>query len=117
MYEDINKHTGLNTAPLEHLRQSMADILTTPLFTRLKRRTYGSELPALVDSADNASNRLRLYNAAATALMTHEPRLHLSRIQITSGARAGSVQFSIDGSATINGQVYSLQAVTVPYRG
>ena len=34
----INAHTGQTLAGLDHLRQSIADILSTPLNTRVLRR-------------------------------------------------------------------------------
>lgn len=113
MYADINKHNGQNTNPLEHLAQSISDILTTPLYTRLARRTYGSEIPLHIDSVDNPSNRLRLYTVAATALMQWEPRLQLTRIQVCSGTAEGKLVLAIDGYALINGQSYELNRFIV----
>ena len=45
----LNAHTGQPLAGLDHLRQSIADILSTPLNTRVMRRDYGSRLPELID--------------------------------------------------------------------
>ena len=42
----MHRTTGAGLSGIEHLRQSIADILTTPLGTRLQRRTYGSLLPS-----------------------------------------------------------------------
>ena len=41
--------TGRAVADIEHLRQSISDILTTPMGTRIERRTYGSMVPDLID--------------------------------------------------------------------
>ena len=38
----MNNLSGKPVADIAHLSQSIADILTTPLGTRLERRTYGS---------------------------------------------------------------------------
>ena len=67
----------------EHLRQSIHDILTTPLGTRLMRREYGSLLPFLIDSPANDATRLRLMAATATALIRWEPRIKVSKVTLT----------------------------------
>lgn len=66
----------------EHLRQSIHDILTTPLGTRLMRREYGSLLPFLIDSPANDATRLRLMAATATALIRWEPRIKVSKVTL-----------------------------------
>ncbi|MEW7978507.1 MAG: GPW/gp25 family protein [Candidatus Sedimenticola endophacoides] len=47
--------TGQHLAGEAHLRQSIIDILTTPLGTRVMRRDYGSRLFELVDAPINRS--------------------------------------------------------------
>lgn len=73
---------SLLTANL-HLRQSINDILTTPLGTRLMRRNYGSLLPFLIDEPANNATRLKLMAAAATALITWEPRIKVSKVVLS----------------------------------
>ena len=46
----INAHTGQALSGIDHLRQSIRDILTTRIGTRVMRRDYGSRLPTLVDN-------------------------------------------------------------------
>ena len=65
-----------------HLRQSIADILTTPIGTRVMRRDYGSLLPELIDQPFNGATRVRGYGATATAISRWEPRLRLTRGQL-----------------------------------
>lgn len=45
----MNAHTGQPLAGLDHLRQIIADILSTPLNTRVMRRDYGSRILELID--------------------------------------------------------------------
>ena len=63
-----------------HLQQSIFDIITTPIGSRVMRRTYGCELFSLIDSAYNASGKLRLIAAVADALIKWEPRIDLEQI-------------------------------------
>ena len=93
----MNLNTGRAVADLDHLRQSISDILTTPVGTRLERRTYGSLVPDLIDHPDNGTTRIRMYAATASALMRWEPRLRLSRIQLTSGPQTGQVTLDLSG--------------------
>ena len=46
----LNATNGQALSGLDHLRQSIRDILTTRIGTRVMRRDYGSRLPDLVDS-------------------------------------------------------------------
>ena len=93
----INRITGQALEGIDHLRQSIVDILTTPLGSRVMRRDYGSLLPSLIDQPDNAATRLRVYAATAAALMRWEPRLRLTRITLLSGLRPGQVVLDLEG--------------------
>ena len=48
-YLGMNSQTGLSIAEVEHIRQSVRDILVTPVGSRVMRREYGSLLSALID--------------------------------------------------------------------
>ena len=45
----LNRITGQPLSGYEHLKQSIADILTTPVGSRVMRPEYGSHLPRMVD--------------------------------------------------------------------
>ena len=84
----MDRATGKPLSGVDHLRQSIADILTTPIGTRVMRREYGSLLPDMIDQPQNLANNLRVVAAATAALMRWEPRLQLSSISIRH-TRAG----------------------------
>lgn len=93
----LNRLTGQALASeLEHLHQSVRDILTTPIGSRVMRRTYGSALPELVDAPLNDATKLDLITATVTALRTWEPRLVIKSVQIQS-MTAGQVLLSLQG--------------------
>lgn len=79
----MSRITGRAITPTDHLRQSVGDILATPIGTRVMRRDYGSQVPMLVDQPDNPITQLRLMSAAASALMRWEPRLGLRQLSIS----------------------------------
>lgn len=90
----MNARTGTAADDLVHLAQSISDVLTTPIGTRVERRDYGSLLPSLIDQPFNDKTRLQLYGATATALMRWEPRIRVSRIAISRGS--GNGEFVLD---------------------
>ena len=92
----VSGSTGRELGGIDHLRQSIADILTTPLGSRVMRRDYGSLLPELIDQPFNDATRLRLFGATALALMRWEPRIRLIRVQLFQGVAAGSYTLDLD---------------------
>lgn len=105
--------TGKPLDGVAHLAQSIADILTTPVGSRVMRRDYGSQLPQLIDQPYNTATRIRLYAAIATALMRWEPRVRLTRVAIEQGAAPGSVTVTLEGTRT-DTPTASAVGLTVP---
>jgi len=88
----MNAHTGGPLNGLAHIRQSLADILTTPIGLRVMRRDYGSEVPELIDQPLHGATVLRVYAATAHAVRLWESRITLQGIQLERG---------LDGQATL----------------
>jgi hypothetical protein len=93
----MNRRTGAALSKLEHIAQSIDDILTTRQGTRVERREYGSLLPELVDQPLNPATRLRLYAATAMALMRWEPRISLAQVELVVGDLSGRAELSLTG--------------------
>lgn len=73
-----------DSAPVyTHLHQSIHDILTTLIGTRLCRRDYGSLIPHLIDQPSNQATQLRLMSAAVTAIIRWEPRVKINRAVVS----------------------------------
>lgn len=106
----MDRTTGRRITGMDHLKQSIADILTTPLGSRLQRRTYGSLLPSLIDAPDNAATRLRCYAAIASALMNWEPRLRVTRVGMQSGEKPGQAIVTLEGEYRPTGRTVGLSA-------
>jgi phage baseplate assembly protein W len=96
----MDRHTGKLLAGADHLEQSIDDILSTPLGTRLARREYGSLVPQLLDQPNNEAGRLRIYAAAALALLRQEGRARISRVALTAGAAPHAVVLTVTGRRT-----------------
>ncbi|EPD7661448.1 hypothetical protein ACSD1U_003074 [Escherichia coli] len=52
LYSGMNNTSGKAITDIDHLRQSVRDILLTPQGSRIARREYGSLLSALIDDAE-----------------------------------------------------------------
>ncbi len=99
-----------------HLAQSIGDILSTPIGTRVGRRDYGSALTELLDAPLTALLRLRVFAATAVALARWEPRLRLTRVGLVASAGDGSATLKIEGERTDGPSPNSLVALTIPLR-
>lgn len=105
----MNVTTGLALSDRQHLAQSIADVLTTPIGSRVMRREYGSQLADLIDWPLNSATRLQAYAATAMALMRWEPRIRLSRVQLSLGDVAGQAILDLEGTITDSNEPLSLR--------
>lgn len=108
----IDANTGRRLSGIEHLRQSVRDILTTPIGTRVMRRDYGSRLYALVDAPLNGETLVDLYAATAEALQTWEPRIEVEQVSAEVPA-PGKVVLSIEGIYQPTGEPVRLDGIEV----
>jgi phage baseplate assembly protein W len=92
----MNARTGRALSRLAHIRQSLADILTTPIGSRVMRRDYGSEVPELIDQPLNGATVLRIYAATAYAVLRWERRIALTGVQLQRG-QDGQATLILDG--------------------
>ena len=104
----MTRETGGVLGDVAHISQSIADILTTRLGTRVMRREYGSLLPELVDQPFNDTTRIRVYAATAMALMSWEPRIRLSRVQFLGSTLQGNTVLDLDGTLVDSNEPLSL---------
>lgn len=105
----MNARTGRTVVDSQHLAQSIADVLTTPIGSRVMRREYGSQLVDLIDWPLNSSTRLQAYAATAMALMRWEPRIRLSRVQLNLGDVAGQAILDLEGTIADSNEPLSLR--------
>jgi Phage baseplate assembly protein W len=108
------RQSGTALNGIEHIRQSVADILSTPMGTRVGRREYGSLLPELIDQPLTAANILRLYAATAVAVTRWEDRIRLRRVGIAAGERPGAATVVIDALRTDTPRANALVRLSVP---
>lgn len=80
----LDRRTGQPVSGLAHLRQSIEDILTTPVGSRRMRPDYGSQLRRYVDLPVNEGWKSAVQAEVARALGRWEPRLKLERVRVTA---------------------------------
>ncbi|MFA5632661.1 MAG: GPW/gp25 family protein [Porticoccaceae bacterium] len=93
----MNAITGHALGGLEHLKQSIRDILTTPIGSRVMRRQYGSHLFSLVDAPTNRMTISSIYAATAAALRKWEPRFKLQRVALGK-VEPGRIELTVYGT-------------------
>ena len=80
----MDRRTGLPLSGLDHLRQSIEDILTTPIGSRRMRPEHGSRLRRYVDLPVNDGWKSAVQAEVARALGRWEPRFRLERVRVTA---------------------------------
>lgn len=105
----MNRITGAAITELDHIKQSISDILSTRVGTRIARREYGSQVPDLIDQPFHGATTLRLYAATAMALMRWEPRIRLTRVQLQRGNEASAGVLDLEATRVDTNQAINLQ--------
>lgn len=108
----IDSNTGKRLADLAHLRQSIRDILTTPIGSRVMRRDYGSRLFELIDNPTNRETILEIYVATAEALRKWEPRIRVTDVRAAS-AEPGRVTLDVIGEYLPDGKEVKVSGIEV----
>lgn len=94
-WQGMSRSTGRSIEDIEHIRQSIADILLTPIGARVMRREYGSEIFRLMDAPMNGATRLRIMAATVIAIINWEPRVRVTALDMEE-TFAGEMILSID---------------------
>ena len=79
----LSSATGQTLTGEAHLTQSLRDIITTPIGSRVMRRDYGSRVPRLLDAPMTRGLVADVVAAVAEAVTAWEPRIQLKRVVVT----------------------------------
>uniref|UniRef100_UPI00202CBB0D GPW/gp25 family protein n=1 Tax=Escherichia coli TaxID=562 RepID=UPI00202CBB0D len=71
-YLGMNRSDGLTVTDLEHISQSIGDILRTPVGSRVMRRDYGSLLASMIDQPQTPALELQIKVACYMAVLKWE---------------------------------------------
>ncbi len=105
MYLGMNAGNGEEITDMDHIRQSITNILATPVGTRVMRREYGNLISTLTDTPMNDTIKLQMMSAVYGAVMRWEPRVIIRAMNLTPGETDGSLIADLvccrsDGDAT-----------------
>ncbi len=109
-YLGMNRSDGLTVTDLEHISQSIGDILRTPVGSRVMRRDYGSLLASMIDQPQTPALELQIKVACYMAVLKWEPRVTLSSVT-TERSFDGRMTVTLTGQHNDTGQPLSL---TIP---
>ncbi|WP_144180351.1 MULTISPECIES: GPW/gp25 family protein [unclassified Pseudomonas] len=105
----VDRRTGQPLSGLDHLKQSIEDILTTPLGSRRMRPEYGSHLRRFVDLPVNEGWKSAVQAEVARALGRWEPRVQLERVKVIS-VLDGQIGLELTGQYLGNSAVVEVSA-------
>jgi uncharacterized protein len=85
----MDRNTGRWIAGWPHTSQSLVDVITTPLETRVLRRIYGADDDTLQDKPQNKAIITKAVMAVAVPVARWEPRVELSHVSIAAASVTG----------------------------
>lgn len=104
--------TGKPLTGLAHLKQSIRDILTTPVGSRVMRRDYGSRLFDLIDAPANHETIAEIYAATIEALMRWEKRIFPQRVKV-AGMGGGKILIDLVALYVPDGRVIHIDGISI----
>jgi phage baseplate assembly protein W len=96
----------------DHLIKSIKDILTTPVGSRVMRRSYGCNLFSYVGYPITPLIVAKIQTIISDALTTYEKRVKFDKVLIdasSSSIQFGKIALSIEGTWTSSGSKESLE--------
>lgn len=105
----MDRRTGQPLSGQAHLRQSIEDILSTPVGSRRMRPEYGSSLRRFVDLPVNDGWKSAVQAEVARALGRWEPRLRLEQVRVVS-VIGGQITLEVKGAYLGDGVVLEVSA-------
>lgn len=104
--------TGGSLDGLAHLRQSITDILSTPLGSRVMRREYGSRLFQRIDAPITGELIAEIYSDVVEALFNCEPRVEVNKISLVS-ISGGHIVLDLDLIYKPTGETVKFENLTI----
>ncbi len=104
--------TGKPLGGLDHVRQSIRDILMTPTGTRVMLRDYGTPLFGLVDKPITPETRMEIYSAVVAALYKWEPRVRVNSVSLVPDG-PGHISLTLDCTYLPDGKPILLDGIVI----
>ena len=108
----MNINTGRSIEDMEHLRQSITNILSTPIGSRIMRRDYGSRLFKRLDAPLTGELLAEIYADVVDALFSYEPRFEVTNVSVVSMDQ-GHLILDVTGKYLITGEDITLTGIEI----
>ena len=108
----MNITTGTDISEINHLKQSISNILTTPIGSRTMRRDYGSNLFNKIDHPVNGELIAEIYLDIVESLFIWEPRFELDQVAVQN-IENGKITIDLEGSFLNNGEKITLENIEI----
>ena len=109
---NMNINTGKPISEIAHIKQSIANILSTPLGSRVMRRDYGSRLFERIDQPINGELIAEIYSDIVEAISTWEPRFEVEQVTLQS-INKGNIVIDLEGTFVKDGQKIVLENISI----
>ena len=110
--QGMNINTGRSIEDMEHLRQSITNILSTPIGSRIMRRDYGSRLFKRLDAPLTGELLAEIYADVVEALFSYEPRFEVTNVSVVSMDQ-GHLILDVTGKYLITGENITLTGIEI----
>lgn len=104
----LNRTTGKQMSETPHIKQSIVDIVTTLIGTRVMRRFYGTIIPGVIDKPMNEILIMQMQSSIFMALDQYEHRIKIASVYITEPTLEGTFTLNIEGSMKQNNNPFSM---------
>ena len=108
----MDRASGKPLADLLHLRQSITDILSTPIGSRIMRRDYGSRLFKRLDAPLTGELLAEIYADVVEALFSYEPRFEVTNVSVVS-IDQGHLILDVTGKYLVTGEDVTLNGIEI----
>ena len=110
----MDRNTGKVLSDVDHIAQSIGDILPTPIGTRAMRRGYGSLQFELSDAPLHRATALLEIAAAAMAIARWEPRIDVTQISLSGDFASGQAVSTVTGAVVTQTGAIALITLSIP---
>ena len=108
----MNINDGKDISEINHLKQSISNILTTPIGSRIMRLDYGSNLFNKIDHPVNGELIAGIYLDIVESLFIWEPRFELDQV-VVQNIENGKITIDLEGSFLSNGKKITLENIEI----
>ena len=108
----MNIDNGADISEINHLKQSISNILTTPIGSRVMRRDYGSNLFNKIDHPINGELIAEIYLDIVESLFIWEPRFELDQVAVQN-IQKGKITIDLEGSFLKLGEKITLENIEI----